>query len=319
MPLDPFLVPFLQQLPPAPAEITDWGAFRAADDAAANALVGPVIEPGPPVARRETVVVPVDGGTVTAVVYTPSTDGPHPLHLYLHGGGFVFGSAHTAPVDAVCRERTVATDCVTMAVDYRKAPEHPFPTGLDDAHAALLWAVEHAGELGVDPDRITVGGGSAGANLAAALTLRLRDEGGPRVVFQLLEVPALDLTFQSPSVQENATGYGLDLPTLEMLGPLYLADPVREATDPRVSPLLADDLTGLPPTFTMSAEYDPLRDDGPRFVRRLRGARVPATATVGRGHIHGSGAYTSAMASARSWREQALDALGAAHRGEDRW
>lgn len=313
MPLDPFLVPFLKALPKTPPRIDDWSAFRAADDANANALVGPIIEPGPPVQHVETVVIPVQGGSVTAAVYTPFSDGPHPLHLYLHGGGFVFGSAHTAPVDALCRERTVAADCVTMAVNYRKAPEHQYPIGLDDAHSALLWAVEHADTLGVDADRISVGGGSAGANLAAALTIRLRDENGPRIMFQLLEVPALDLTFQSPSVHENAIGYGLDLPTLQMLGPLYLSDTTRAAADPCISPLLADDLSGLPTTYAMSAEFDPLRDDGPRFVDRLKASGVPASGYLGRGHVHGSGAYTAAMESARRWRQHALTALTTAH------
>jgi acetyl esterase len=316
MPLDPFLVPFLETLPGTPPSIDDWPAFRAADDAAANALVGPVIEPGPPVQNVETVVIPVRGGSVTAAVYTPFSDGPHPLHLYLHGGGFVFGSAHTAPVDALCRERKVAADCVTVAVNYRKAPEHQYPTGLADAQDALLWAVDHAEELGIDPSRISIGGGSAGANLAAALTLKLRDEDGPRVMFQLLEVPALDLTFQSPSVQEHATGYGLDLPTLHMLGPLYLADTARAAADPYISPLLAEDLSGLPKTYAMSAEFDPLRDDAPRFVDRLRASGVPASGYLGRGHIHGSGAYTAAMESARRWRQHALTALTAAHQPE---
>lgn len=318
MPLDPFLVAFLEALPRNPPSIDDWSAFRAADDVNANALIGPVIEPGPSVQHVETVVIPVRGGSVTAAVYTPFSVGPHPLHLYLHGGGFVFGSAHTAPVDALCRERTVAADCVTMAVNYRKAPEHQYPIGLDDAHSALLWAVEHADALGINADRISIGGGSAGANLAAALTLKLRDETGPRIMFQLLEVPALDLTFQSPSVQENATGYGLDLQTLQMLGPLYLANTACAAADPYISPLLAEDLSGLPATLAMSAEFDPLRDDGPRFVERLRASGVPASGYLGYGHIHGSGAYTAAMESARRWRQHALTALKAAHQPEVR-
>ncbi|MEV7097317.1 alpha/beta hydrolase fold domain-containing protein [Amycolatopsis sp. NPDC051045] len=154
-------------------------------------------------------------------------------------------------------------------------------------------------------DLITIGGGSAGANLAAALGLKVRDESGSRIAFQLLEVPALDLTLGQPSHQRFATGYGLTLAAAEMCVRYYLASP-EEATNPYVSPLL---VSGLPPAHIMSAEYDPLRDDGERYAERLTEAGVPATFSLHHGHIHLSPGFTKVMTAARSWREEAVAVL----------
>ena len=156
--------------------------------------------------------------------------------------------------------------------------------------------VENAADLDVRPELITVGGQSAGANLAAGLALKLRDEQGPRITLQLLEVPALDLTLSLPSHETYGTGYGLHVADVRRLGPLYLSSP-DQATNPYASPLLAPDLSGLPPAYVMSAEYDMLRDDGERYVERLREAGVPATFSLQPGHVHFSGALTKVMAS----------------------
>jgi acetyl esterase len=314
MPLDPFLEPLVASLPPFPDKIEDFDAFRAQERATVDALTAQLIEPGPAIKSKDTLRIPVEGGEITLNIFHPFTDGPHPVHLYLHGGGWIGGSIHVEAIDILCQERVVAADCVAVSVEYRKAPEHPFPTALNDTYAALLWVFDHAEELGIRPDIISVGGGSAGANLAAALTLKVRDEGGPALAFQLLEVPALDFTMQSPSIRRYASGYGLDLHTIQTLIPLYLPSPKEQVTNPYVSPLLAPDLSGLPPAYIMASEYDPLCDDGERYAERLNKAGVHADFYLGHGHIHGSSSYTKVMPSAREWRDLALDALRRAHR-----
>ena len=314
MPLDPFLEPLVANLPPVPEQIDDFPAFRAQDAAGAAVMVEQFTEPGPPVRSRRTVTIPVDGGNIDLKIFHPEGDGPHPAHLYIHGGGWIAGTIHTPYIDITCQERCAGADCVVVAVEYRKAPEHQFPTGLNDCHAALMWMFDHADELGIQVDRVSVGGGSAGANLAAALCLKLRDENGPELALQLLEVPALDLTLASPSMHRNATGYGLDLTTIEQLLPYYLPAP-EDATHPYVSPLLASDLSGLPPAYIMSAEYDPLCDDGQRYADRLNAAGVKATYSLQEGHIHISSALTKVMPSARDWRTEMIAALNNANAG----
>lgn len=310
MPLDPFLVPLLQNLPPVPAAIADIASFRAQENASSDALAEQLLEPAPPVRSKRTVTLPVEDGEITLDVFHPDSDGPHPIHLYFHGGGWIGGTIHSVVIDILCRERAAGADCIVVAVDYRKAPELPFPTALNDSYAALLWVSENIDELGARAELITVGGGSAGANLAAALCLKARDENGPAIAFQLLEVPALDLTLSSPSVRRNATGYGLTEQTLRLCRRLYLPAE-SDATNPYASPLLAEDLTRLPSAHIMSAEYDPIADDGERYAERLTEAGVPATFSLQLGHIHGSSAFTKVMASARAWREEGLQALRA--------
>lgn len=312
MPLDPFLEPLLADLPPLPTHVDDFDAFRAQNQATTDAITSRLAEPGPEVKERREVGIPVDGGTIDLLVYRPFEPGPNPAYLYLHGGGWATGNIHYTAIDGLCRERCVGAGCVVVAVDYRKAPEHKFPTGLDDCHATLRWVHENAGTLGIDPDLIVVGGGSAGGNLTAALMLKVRDEGGPLPVLQLLEAPALDLTLSSPSVQTYGTGYGLDEADIRTYLEWYLRSPA-DATDPYASPLLAQDLSGLPPAHVMSSEYDPLRDDGERYATRLPEAGVPATFSLQLGHIHSSSMFTAAMESARAWRAEVCDVLRTAH------
>lgn len=308
MPVDPFLEPLLGSLPPLPEVIDDFPAFRAQETAAGETLVAQLAEPAPEIGSRQVVAIPVDGGTIDLHLFTPLGTGPHPAHLYVHGGGWIAGSPRYQAVDITCAERAAGAGCVVVAVDYRKAPEHPFPAGLNDCYAALSWVTEHADEYGIRSDLITIGGGSAGANLAAALALKVRDEGGPQIALQLLEVPALDLTFGQPSNERFATGYGLTLAGARMSAHYYLAAP-QDATHPYASPLLAPTLSGLPPAHIMSAEYDPLRDDGERYAERLAQAGVASAFSLQHGHIHISPAFTKTMAAARAWREEALTVL----------
>jgi len=232
--------------------------------------------------------------------------------VFIHGGGFWLGSVDELVVDATCRERSTGADCIVVAVDYRLAPEHPFPTPVEDCYRALLWAAEHAAALGGDPDRITLGGVSAGATLAAAVTLAVRDRGGPTLALQLLEVPALDLTLASMRASGVGDEHGISVADMTVTAELYLPTPA-DATDPYASPLLAPDLHGLPTAHIMTAEFDPLRHEGERYAARLRAAGVTVHHQRYAGAIHGSLALTGCWEPARTWRTDLLHALRRAH------
>jgi len=314
MPIDPILTAFVPT-PPLPAEI-DFPAWRAQSEADADGLVTIVAEGGPDVAEKRIVDIPVDGGTIALAIYRPTLDQVLPAHLYFHGGGWVAGTGLSAYTDIIGRERAVGAHCVAITVDYRKAPEHHHPIPLNDCQAALLWVVANAAEIGVDPARITVGGGSAGANLAAALCLKNRDEDGPRLAFQLLEAPAVDLTMSLPSHSDPELGanYALHRPDVERLVAYYLGED-GDPSDPYASPLHADSHAGLPPAYLMAAEFDLLRDDGAAYAEKLRNADVRATSSLQYGHIHPSSGFTKIMPAARAWRDEAIAVLRAVHAG----
>jgi acetyl esterase len=208
------------------------------------------------------------GGSIGLRIYTPAGNGPFPLMMFFHGSGFVLCSLDTH--DGMCRNLAAGIRCVVVSVDYRLAPEHKFPKGLDDCLAATRWAAANAVDLGFDPTLIMVAGDSAGGNMAAVTALRIRDEGGPKLCGQMLLYPVTDYhTLGTPSYAENADGYGLTRDTMEWFWEHYLANPV-EAENPYASPLRARDLAGLPPAYVTSAEYDPLRDEAERYGERLR-------------------------------------------------
>lgn len=227
-----------------------------------------------PLARIEDREVRGPGGHGIPVrIYWPDAPGPLPLYLDIHGGGWWMGDGFV--FHAVTTGFAAAAQVIVVSVDYRLAPEHPFPAALDDCMAVLEWMRANAALLGGDPDRIAVGGGSAGGNLAAALTLRVRDEGGPKLAFQYLFVPATDLTGTRDwrSYQETGDAYLLKVSQLEGMFAAYVPDS-RERENPYVSPLLAEDLRGLPPALVVTAHFDPLRDQGEAYGERLRGAGV---------------------------------------------
>lgn len=315
MAIDPVLSAFVPT-PPLPVEI-DFPAWRAQDEENAGVIVAQVAELGPEVADKRVVHIPVDGGTIALAIYRPTMDETLPVHLYFHGGGWVAGSGLSAFSDIIGRERAVGAHCVTVTVDYRKAPEHQYPIGLNDCQAALHWVIDHAEEIGVNPTCITVGGGSAGANLAAALCLKNRDEGGPAIAFQLLEAPALDLTLSLPSHSDPELGrnYALHRHDVERLVTFYLGDH-GDARDPYASPLLAESHHGLPPAYLMPSEYDLLRDDAAAYAETLNRAGVPARSSLQEGHIHPSSGFTKIMPTARAWRAEAIAALRAANTDE---
>ena len=264
--------------PPPPAD--DLQAQREQADATMLLIRRP-IDPSVAVADHE---VAVEGGTIRVRTYRPAGEDPLPGYLFIHGGGWSQGTIDTAEVES--GPVAEAVPVVVCSVEYRLAPEHPYPTPLEDCVAAYVWFLAHLDELGVDPDRVAIGGTSAGGNLAVATCLVARDRGLPMPMFQWLEVPGLDLTLGSPSVQENATGYGLTAENLDEYAGRYAS--AEQRSDPLVSPLLAEDLTGLPPTVVLTADLDPVRDDGERLVSRLHEAGVPAVALRILNHPHGT-------------------------------
>jgi acetyl esterase len=238
----------------------------------------------PAVARVENRTVPGPAGEIPVRSYTPDGAAPFPILVYLHGGGWVLGDLESH--DVVCRSLARAVPCVVVAVHYRLAPEHKFPAAAEDAYAATRWIAEHAAAFGGDPARIAVGGDSAGGNLSAVVSLMARDRGGPKLSHQLLVYPATDASLDHPSFQENADGYFLTRDMMVWFWNHYLRGPGDRA-NPYCSPLLADDLRGLPPATVITAEFDPLRDEGERYAARLRDAGGRVEVTRYDGMIHG--------------------------------
>ena len=225
------------------------------------------------------------GGDLRLRIYRPSNRGPFPLLAFFHGSGFVLCSLDTH--DGMCRNLCAGAGCVVVSVDYRLAPEHKYPAGLDDCVFATRWIADHAGELEGDAGRLAIGGDSAGGNLAAAAALRLRDQGGPPLVGQLLIYPVTDYhTPGTASYRENAEGYGLTRDTMVWFWDHYLTD-AAQAADPYVSPLRASNLANLPPALVQTAEYDPLRDEGEAYAAKLREAGTTATLSRWDGINHG--------------------------------
>jgi acetyl esterase len=266
--------------------------------AASRALVAAFAPPAAPVHRVEH----VDAGGVAARLFTPAPADAAPIVVHVHGGGWVLGSVDEAASSASAL--AVASGMRVLSLEYRLAPEHPFPAALDDVMAALRWASTQA-------DRVAVAGESAGGNLAAAAALRARDEGGPVLAFQLLIFPVVDARCASASYDEFAHGHLLTASAMRWFVDRYTDRP----EDPYVSPLLAPDLTGLPPGLVVTAECDPLRDDGEAYAARLRDAGVDAVTSRYVGMVHGFDlfpiAFPDACAALREECGYALrDALG---------
>lgn len=280
---------------------------RAASAAISKRGRSAVMPSGPRAAIERDVLVPVAGGQIVVRIYSPATAHPTPLHVFLHGGGWCVGTVEER--DPRCRELVAGARCTVASVDYRMAPENAFPTPVEDCYAALCWLVEHAGEVGIDPARVSIGGESAGANLAAAVCLMARDRSGPTICHQWLDVPAVDLTLSQPSVHGVPDGYLLDLATIHEYLDAYLCNDRSLATEPYASPLHAADLSGLPPAWIMSCEYDKLRDDGIAYADALRSAGVPVAHEVLPGHVHPTFAFTRLVPSAKAYEQRAITAL----------
>ncbi len=282
MPLDPQAQMVLDQLTLLGGKETYEQTPQEARDAM-RAMIG-LLGEGEPVVAVENRRIPGPGGEIALRIYTPRGTAPFPLLVFFHGGGWVIGDIDTH--DGMCRSLANGAGCVVVSVDYRLAPEHPFPAAPEDCYAATQWVAQNAASLQGDASRIAVGGDSAGGNLAAVVCLMARDRGGPKLDFQLLIYPATDLRMQSPSIDENAEGYMLTKRNMLWYRGHYLA---RDADklNPLASPLLAKNLSGLPPTLIITAEYDPLRDEGEQYAARLTAAGVPVTVSRYSGMIHG--------------------------------
>jgi acetyl esterase len=227
------------------------------------------------------------GGPIPLRVYRPAgvaAGTPVPVLVFYHGGGWVIGDLDTH--DVQCRQITAEAGITVVAVDYRLAPEHKFPAAVDDAWAATRWVVAHAAELGVDGRRLAVGGDSAGGNLAAVVALMARDAGGPAIALQVLVYPVTDVGAESKSYSDFAEGYMLTRDSMRWFTNHYLKSP-GEATDWRVSPLRAASLAGLPPALVITAGFDPLRDEGAAYARRLSDAGVSVDYVNYGGMVHG--------------------------------
>jgi len=229
--------------------------------------------------------IPSRAGPLRIRVYRPDDGPPRPIFIYLHGGGWTLGDLDTH--DTVCRRIAVAADCMVVAVDYRLAPEQPYPAAMDDTIDAVCWVAEHGAELGGDPGRLALGGDSAGGNLTAGAAIRLRDEGGPRVALQVLIYPATQATFEMLAYYENADGYFLTTADVVWFWRNYLGHDQAAAADPYAAPGVAADLRDLPPAVVITADFDPIRDDGDIYALKLRAAGVPVVAKRFRGMIHG--------------------------------
>ncbi|HEY6204121.1 MAG TPA: alpha/beta hydrolase [Candidatus Limnocylindria bacterium] len=304
MPVDPKIAGLL-----AEAEMIDPRPIEALSVAEARARGGsvnaaPALAPEPVADVRDVVIDTLP--PIPARLYRPRS-GTLPLLVYFHGGGWVVGSV--AISDPFCRALANASGCAVVSVEYRLAPEDRFPAAADDAYAATRWSAGHAADLGIDASRIAVGGSSAGGNLAAVVALMARERGEPRVAFQLLHVPVTDHDFDTPSYRANGTGFGLTLKGMKWFWDLYAPDP-KMRDEPYASPLRAKDLSGLPPAHVVTAECDPLRDEGRAYASRLQQAGVATTHVEYPGMVHGF----TAMAMAIPMGRRAIDDMGAALR-----
>ncbi|HKY13490.1 MAG TPA: alpha/beta hydrolase, partial [Microthrixaceae bacterium] len=243
---------------------------------------------GPKMHSETNELVDVLGGRILVRIYRPRT-GRLPFHLFIHGGGWCIGGLDER--DPRCRTIAAEADCVVVSVEYRLAPENMFPTAPEDCYRALEWIVEEAERLDIDPSRISVGGESAGGNLAAVLCLIARDRNGPPIAFQWLDVPAVDLTMSQPSVSSTPPGFMLDYEQMVEFRDAYLPS-VATQTEPYASPFHAMDLSGLPPASILTCGADPLRDDGRAYAGRLRDAGVTVFDRHLAGHVHPSFAFT---------------------------
>ncbi len=281
MPVDPQIQTLLDKGTGVPATHTLPVDVARAQYEARIALMAPPAD----IAGTRELITEGPGGKLRIRLYTPQGSGPFPLLVFFHGSGFVLCSLETH--DGMCRNLCAGAQCVVASVDYRLAPEHKFPAGIDDCLHATRWAAAHAAELGADASRVAIGGDSAGGTMAAVTALRVRDEGGPGLRGQLLLYPVTDYhTPGTPSYEKNAEGYGLTRDTMKWFWNHYLTHP-SEGAHPHASPLRAADFTGLPPALVITAEYDPLRDEGELYAERLRRAGVSTALSRYDGVNHG--------------------------------
>lgn len=238
--------------------------------------------PEEPVADVQNRTIPGPAGPLAVRIYRPVREESLPALIYFHGGGFVICNLDTH--DRECRSLANASGCAVISVDYRLAPEHKFPAAVDDSYAATQYIAGHAAEFGIDPNRIAVGGDSAGGTLATVVAILSRDRGGPRLKFQLLIYPLVDVEDKSPSMQQYEKDHFLTRESMDWFMGHYLRPEDRK--NPHASPLNASSLRDLPAAMIITAECDPLRDQGEAYARKLQAAGVPVELKRYEGMIH---------------------------------
>ena len=275
MALDPLLKAFLDQMGAVPGpKMWELSAPEArATFVGLMQLVGPK---DVPIGKTENLNVPGPGGPIPVRIYSPVAAGSEPLPalVYYHGGGFVIGDLDTH--DGLCRMFANEAGCRVVAIHYRKAPENKFPAAADDAYAVLAWVEANATRLGIDANSIAVGGDSAGGNLAAVAAQIAKEKGGPKLDLQLLLFPVTQIGGETSSLNEFAVGYFLERKGLDWFYANYLPSGT-DKNDPKLSPLRAKDLSGLPAAYIMLGGFDPLHDEGQQYADKLRAAGVPVT------------------------------------------
>ncbi|MCA1711757.1 MAG: alpha/beta hydrolase fold domain-containing protein [Actinobacteria bacterium] len=279
-------------------------AMSAPDARAFMGVMDGMRPPGPEVAEVVDGVLPGAAGDLPYRLYRPAGAGPHPVVVYFHGGGWVLGSKESD--EPFCRDLCVRSGLVVVSVDYRHAPEDRFPAAADDAVAAVRWVADNAVLLGGIPGELVVAGWSAGGNIATVACARLRDEGGPQLRGQLLLTPVTDSDQTRPSYVENADAYVLTAALMRWFWDHYCDEADRQ--DPRVAPLRGE-LAGLPPAIVVTAQFDPLRDEGIAYVRALEAAGVPVEHIAARGHTHTSLTMVDVVVSGALVREEIAQRL----------
>jgi len=306
MPLDPHAKRFLDMAAaagvPEPSKLTP-SEMRHAFLRLARALDPEKV----PVGRIDNRELPGPGGALRIRIYTPAATGAGQLPglIFFHGGGWVFGSLDTH--DGLCRVLANEAGCRVISVAYRLGPEHKFPAAVEDSYAATRWVAENAQELGIDPNRIAVAGDSAGGSLAAVVCQLAKQEAGPDLALQVLICPAMDMSAETQSRRAFAEGYFLDKTTLQWSLDHYCR-PGVDLKDPRISPLRAADLSGLPPAHIHTAEFDPFRDEGKAYADRLERAGVKVRYACHDGMIH----HFYGMAAIIPYARTAMTSAGAA-------
>ncbi len=286
--------PQLYTLTLAEAREADLASIRAA---------GGDPEPVHQVTNR---AIPGVHGELPIRIYQPESTEPLPVLIYFFGGGWTLGSIDTA--DGICRNLANAASCMVITVGYRLAPEAKFPAAVHDCHAAVEWVAANAKELGADPGRIAVGGDSAGGNLAAAVTLLLKENNGPQLAGQLLVYPNTDYFSDTASLRENTDPFLFNQTSVAWYWNHYLSSPADGAS-PLASPLRAESHSGLPAALVITAEYDPIRDQGEQYAEKLRAAGVPVTLSRYEGMVHGFFAMSGTLDGGRRALAEAAEAL----------
>ncbi|MFC0108234.1 alpha/beta hydrolase [Kibdelosporangium aridum] len=305
---DPELLPWLDVLPNIPLETYEDLLVSRGRMAEIRAQM-PAYEPSRPIdTRDEFIPGPAGAPDVLVRVYTPpASDAPRPGLVYIHGGGFVGGNIDMT--DNACLKYADELGIVVVSVEYRLAPETPFPGPVEDCYAALVWTANKASELGIDPARIGVAGGSAGGGLTAGTVLLARDRGGPAVVFQHLGIPELDDRLETESMRAYVDTPLWNRPKAIFSWDAYLGEGKRGTADvsPYAAPARATDLSGLPPTVVTVCQFDPLRDEGMEYARRLSHANVPTELRAYAGTFHGSQMVTDAAVTMRMAADELED------------